>query len=105
MVNKEYFCLLLTYNAHIAVKKFCKLVVQLTDILHTSLHYCTLQQFNPFLTTPAKTGHLIILLCVMPHDLTCQRSSSGGERVNRACLLTLSLPHHQKPATLVFHSV
>ena len=37
--------------------------------------------FKTFSPRPAKTGHFVILLCLMPGNITCQGRASGWERV------------------------
>ena len=36
---------------------------------------------NPFTPRPAKTGHFVILLCLMPDKFTCQGRDSEWKRV------------------------
>ena len=36
-------------------------------------------QFNPFLPRAAKSGHFVILLCLMPDDFTHQRGTLDGK--------------------------
>ena len=46
---------------------------------------------NPFSNTPAKSA---TLLCLTPDDFTCQRSSSGSERVKAFKSLVSNKLHH-----------
>ena len=39
------------------------------------------ERINPFSPRPAKTGHFIILLCLLLDNFTCLGRASGWERV------------------------
>ena len=63
--------------------------------------YNTNMSFNPFSTTPAKTGHFSILLCLTADDFSCQGRSSGSKRVKDVQVISFYVTVHKVTYTVL----
>ena len=71
------FLIFLIHNLHWKQSECWALTKRIHRLQHT---IGALFFINPFLATPAQTGHVSILLCLTPDDFTCQGKSSHRER-------------------------